>query len=57
MNQLEFEREKQRRVQRIKKKLEMVKSGSMEQTLELELRLAERQTFEETETDRRFIVN
>lgn len=57
MNCLQFERDKQRRIQRIKKKLEMVASGAMKQTLELELRLAERQTVEESETDRRFIVN
>lgn len=57
MNCLEFERDKQRRIQRIKKRLEMIESGAMKQTLELELRLAERQTVEESETDRRFIVN
>jgi hypothetical protein len=57
MNQLKFERDKQRSIKNLKTRIEMTKSGAMLEALEQELRQKERQTYTESSQERRFIVN
>lgn len=57
MNKHEFEQDKQRRMKDTESSIELIKNGAMLQSLELQLKLIERQTFERNGKDRRFIVN
>ncbi len=53
----QFDIQKAQRVDGIEARLEMLKEGTLQQALELELALAKRLTYEQSKQDRRFIVN
>ena len=57
MTELEFDRQKRRKIQDIKVEIEMIVSGDKLSALNLQLRMIERQTYKNHNVDRRFITN
>lgn len=55
--QQEFDRKKEFNIADIQSRIDALKSGMLLESLQLELRLAKRQSFAESTQDRRFITN
>lgn len=57
MTESQFKQQKAMHIADVENRMEMVSNGDMMKSLELELMIAKRRTFEHVGKDRRFITN